>query len=390
MNTKTLKNLTLITFATITITFIMWLPHFLNIHSFYNLDFSAGFNNIYRNYDGLEYVVIAKSLYFPEAIALLPQSQEAIYYAAHFPGYALLILFFAPLLGFLKSMLFVTLLFTILSAIAFYFLVKNFKLTNHPLILSLLFLILPARWLIVHSVGAAEPVFIFFTIMCFYYFLKFEQTLKYLFIVLTGVFGMLAQITRPPGILIFAALGLYILWKFIQSKNWSAKNISKFLFSYFPIFLIPLSVLSIFYWYSISYGDFWAYFNTGDNRHLVFPPFQVFNKADYWVGDIWLEDIVYILTLGFLGGMMLLKNSVTKPLAFFVLIYLAATAMVTHRDISRYALPVFPFVMIAFEKVLTSKEFRIVLIIVGLAIYLYSQNYIIANTAPIPNLEAFD
>lgn len=387
--TRTWKDLLIIATSTLILTFLVWLPHLFHLPSFYGLDFSQGFATIYRNFDGLEYVIIAKTLYDPQAIANLPQSMPASYYASHFPGYSLLILLFAPLLGFLKSMLFTSLLFTILSAIAFYFLIRDFKLSSQPLFLSVVFLLLPARWLIVHSVGSAEPFFIFSIIASLYFFLKYEQTLKYQFVLLTAIFGMAAQLTRPPGILLFIALALYVAWKMITNKSYNF--VTKFVetIPYFPLLLIPVVLFSIFYWYSLSYQDFFAYFHSGDNIHLTFPPFQVFNKNQFWVGDMWLEDIVYIFLLGFLGGVMLFKQKL-YPLAFFVLTYLGASTLVAHRDISRYVLPIFPFILIAFEKVLTSKEFKIVLAILALGIYLYAQNFIIQNTAPIPNLEAFN
>lgn len=149
--------------------------------------------------------------------------------------------------------------------------------------------------------------------------------------------------------------------------------------------MIPLSLLAIFYLFQQTLGSFWAYFQSGDNIHLTLPPFAVFNKHQFWVGEIWLEDIIYIFLLGFLGGLMLLKQRL-YALTCFVLTYLAATVFVAHRDISRYALPVFPFVLIAFEKVVVSKEFKIALAIVSLAIYLYAQNFILENTAPVANL----
>ena len=107
------------------------------------------------------------------------------------------------------------------------------------------------------------------------------------------------------------------------------------------------------------------------------------------MGNIWLEDIIYILILGFTGGLALFKQKL-YPLAFFVLTYLGASTLVAHRDISRYVLPIFPFVLIAFEKYLVSKEFKIVLAIIILAIYLYAQNFLLANTAPFPNPNIFD
>lgn len=387
---RTFRDIAVIIAAVLLLTFLIWLPHLLKISNLLGLDFSAGFNTVYRNFDGLEYVIIAKTFYDPTAIASLPQSLPAGYYASHFPGYALVIALFAPLLGFLKSMLFASVLFTVFSAIAFYFLVRDFKLTSQPLYLSLLFLILPARWLIVHSVGSAEPMFIFFTILTFYLFMKFEAGKNYLFVVLAALAGVGAQLTRPPGILLFLALALYIAWKILQggSANLIRRAIS-IKITYAPLILIPLALLGMFYWYHLSYNDFLAYFHSGDNIHLTFPPFQVFNKLQFWVGDIWLEDIIYILLLGFLGGLFLIKQRL-YPLAFFVLTYLAASSMVAHRDISRYVLPIFPFVLIAFEKVLVSKEFKIVLAIIALGIYLYAQNFIIHNTAPFPNPEIFN
>lgn len=390
MLTKSAKDVLIIIFSTLLLTFLVWLPHLLNINNFYRLDFSPGFNTIIRNYDGLNYVVIAKSFYNPEIIASIPFTLSPNYYAAHFPGYSILILIFSPFLGFIKAMLFVPLLFTIFSAIAFYFLVKNFKLTQHPLVLSIIFLILPARWLIVHSVGSSEPIFIFFIIMAMYFFMKFEETSKWQDIVLTGLFGMFAQITRPPGVLFFISLCLYVLFKIIKESKHN--NFFKVFFKnlkYFPLIFIPLGLFLVFWWYQISYNNFFAYFNSGDNIHLEFPPFQVFNINQYWVGDMWLEDIVYILIFGYLGAIYLFKQK-NYPMGFFVLTYFIASSLVAHRDISRYTLPTFPFILIAFQKVLVSKEFRIVLIILFLAIYLYSQNYIINNTAPIPNLESYN
>lgn len=378
------------TLATITLTLLIWFPHLFKLHSFFNLDFGAGFNTIYRNFDGLEYVVIAKSFYYHELIAKIPQPLPLSYFASHFPGYALLILPFAQVLGFLKSMLFVSVLFTIFSAITFYCLVKNFNLTSHPLWLSLVFLIIPARWLVVHSVGSSEPIFIFFILLSLYFFLKFEMINRPILIYLSAIFGALAQITRPPGILLFISLTLYTFWKLITYYHDKLLNrFTKFLFSYFPLLLIPLTLLGIFYYFSISMNDFWAYFHSGDNIHLTFPPFQVFDKHQFWVGDIWLEDIVYTYLLGYLATFLLFKQKL-YPLAFFMLTYMVASSLVAHRDISRYILPVAPFALIAFEKVLVSKQFKIVLAILALGIYLYTQNFIIENVAPISNLEIYN
>ncbi len=390
MDKKTLKDLFFLLLATALTTLAIWIPFIFQLNIF-GLNFAEGFNIIYRNFDGANYIIIAKSLYQEQIIAAMPQSLPHTYFAAHFPFYSLLILSFSPLLGFLKSMLFVSTVFTVLSVWAFYFLVRDFKLTNHPLWLSLLFLVLPARWLIVHSVGSAEPTFIFFTIAALYYFLKFEESRNYLDIIISGLFGLLAQWTRPPGILLFIAFGVYILWKSYSSdiRKFFLQTLKNSLNS-FPLILIPIGLLAVFGLYGIVYKDFFAYFHSGDNIHLVFPPYQVFNINQFWVGTIWLEDVVYVYMFGLLAGIMLLKNPVTRILGIYTLTYVGASLFVAHRDISRYTLPVFPFALIAFQKLLVSKEFKIVFWILLLGIYLYAQNFILQNTAPITNVELFN
>lgn len=383
MSKSTSEVLTII-FVVLASTFLIWLPHLLKVPNFWGLSFNEGFNTIYRNYDGLNYIVIAKSLYNPELISQIPQTLNPNYYPAHFPGYPLLIALFAPMLGFLKSMLFVTLLFTIFAAVAFYYLVKDFKLTEKPLLLTLVFLLLPARWIIVRNVGSPEPVFIFFVILTLYFLLKaLHNNLTHYFIWASAFFAALAQLTRPPGALLALSIGLFVLWRSFQKKSFT------FAFNFYPFILVPLTLLGIFYWYSQSTGDFWAYFHSGDNIHLTFPPFQVFNSNQFWVGDNWLEDIIFILIIQLLAGIYLIKQKL-YPFAFFVITFFTAAIFVAHRDISRYTLPIAPFVIIAFEKVLTSREFKFVLIVLALALYLYSQNFILNNTAPIPNLEVYN
>lgn len=375
--TKLINHLLIIFTSTLILTFLVWLPHILALPNFWGLNFQNGFNTVFRNFDGLEYIIIAKTFYNPSLIAGIPQDLPTNYFASHFPGFSALILLFAPLLGYLKAMLLVSIFFTVLSAWAFYFLVRDFKLSANPLLLSLIFLILPARWLIVHSVGSSEPMFIFFTITCLYFVLKDN-------VWFAALFGVFAQLTRPPGILLFIALGLFILWKVTKEKNFA-----RIIGAYLPLIFIPLSLLSVFFIFGQQMGDFWAYFHSGDNIHLTFPPFQVFNRHEFWVGDIWLEDIVYIFILGFLGGVMLWRKKL-YPMSFFVLTFLTAGILVVHRDVSRYLLPAAPFVLIAFEKILTSKEFKIILPIIFLAIYLYSQNYILENVAPVADLSIYN
>lgn len=387
---RVIRDLSVITFALFLLTVLIWFPHFLKLNNFFGLNFSEGINTIYRNYDGIEYIVIAKSLYNPNIIGSFGLNLSPIYFSSHFPGYSLAILALTPLIGFLKSMLLTSLIFTLASAIAFYFLVSDFLLCKKPLLLSIIFLILPARWVVVHSVGSPEPMFIFFTILTFYFLLLFNEKKSYSYLILSSFFALLTQLTRPPGVLLFLSIMLYIHWKLLlEIKATSLKKAVMEHLKFFPFLIVPLGLIAIFFLYKLNFGDFFAYFHSGDNIHLSFPPFGVFNKNQRWVGDVWLEDVIYVFLLSILGGIMLLKQKLL-PLGFFVLVYTFATIFVSHRDISRYILPVFPFLLISFQKILVSPEFRIVLIIIVFGIYLYVENFLLGNTAPIPNLSIFN
>ncbi len=376
---KTVRDLGIITFLVLLFTFLVWAPYLLHVSSFWGLNFpKTGLETIIKNYDGPNYIVVAKSFYNPDLIkanfsGFLPPT----YYAAHFPAYPFLIWLLAPVFGWLHSLLAATVLTTILAGMMFYFLVKDFKLTTSPLWLTILFLVLPGRWLVVHSIGSPEPLFIF-TILAAFYFLRKKRFW------LVALFGILAQLTKSPGILLFLALIIYLLLPSLKEliKGKLGSFFQQIPFKAYPLLLIPISLLALFYFYGIQYHDFFAYFHSGDNIHLELLPFGVFNVTKTWVAQFWLEDILYIyLALG-LGVIWLWKNKLTD-LAIFTGVFFVAALFIAHRDLSRYMLPAFPFILIAFEKILNTKEFKILMVIIILGIYLYAQNFILNNTAPI-------
>jgi 4-amino-4-deoxy-L-arabinose transferase-like glycosyltransferase len=126
---------------------------------------------VFANYDGPNYIVIAKSLYDKEIIRwAFSQSIPLEYYPAHLPGYPLTIRFLDIFMPGTWSMLVATLLATIGAVFAFYFLVKKYNFSSNPLLLSIIFLFLPARWLVVRSVGSPEPLFIFAILASLYFF----------------------------------------------------------------------------------------------------------------------------------------------------------------------------------------------------------------------------
>ena len=382
---KDLKNVFLIALFSLLSTFLIWLPFFLRLTSFWKIPLPGeGMATIMKNFDGLYYIVVAKSFYHPEIIkSLFSFPLPDIYYTAHFPVYPWLIKLFSPFFGYLWGMLSVTLVSSILAAVVFYLFIKEFKYSKQALWLTLIFLFFPARWLVVRSVGSPEPLFILFILVSFYFFKKKNYWLA-------GIFGALTQLTKPPGILLFAGYSIFLLAEnWVQLRKNAVTTLINLFKKTYPLLLIPLSLLGLFVFYRFAYGDFWAYFHSGADIHPIFwPPFQVFNLSTRWVGTFWLEDIIYLFLLEAIGVILLFKQK-RFDLAIFAATFFTATIFVAHRDLSRYSLPLVPFLLIAFEPFLAKKEFKIAFWIIIIPIFLYAINFIAQNTAPIANWAPF-
>lgn len=385
---KIKRDLFILSLAAILATFLVWLP-FLS-------GWSGGMQTVFKNYDGPNYIVITKSWYQKSFIAKtfsLPTPLE--YYPAHLPGYPLSIAFFNLALPGPWAMLASSLFFTLLATVTFYLLVFKFRLSQNPFWLSLVFLFLPARWLAVKAVGSPEPLFIFATLASFYFFksafdkvennLISKKKIIALDLGLAGAFGALAQLTKSPGILLFVGYLLFLSYRLVKAplKRGFLLDFYQQVFKpALPLALIPLAALGVFAFYGQQTGDFFAYFHSGDNFHLFFPPYQAFSQTRSWLGDFWREDLVWQYLLGGLAVILLFKQKLFD-LAFFAAAFFAATLLVAHRDLARYSLPLVPFALIAFDKFIQKKEFKLALLIILPAIYLYAINFIAGNTAPV-------
>jgi len=346
-------------------TFLVWFPFFARLKEFWNIPLPQnGMATIVANYDGPLYLVAAKTFYNKEAIKAnyqFPLSTE--YYTAHFPLFPALIRVGSIVANYPYAMLAVTLASSFLALYFFY------KLTG-SLFLTFIFSIFPARWLIVRSVGSADPLFVTGILASLYFF----RSKKYLW---AGIWGAIAQFTKSPGILLFISYLAY----FIFSKNYNFKK-------YLPILLIPLSLLLVFTIYYFTTGDFFAYFKSGDNIHLFFPPFQIFNYSAPWVGTFWIEEAIFIYLLGALGIYKLFQKKEFEY-AIFSAIFFLSTLFVSHRDLIRYSLPIVPFLLLAYSETLIKKEFKIALAVIIIPIYLFSLAFISQNVMPISNWSPF-
>lgn len=360
----------LITFLVIVSTVVLWLPFLLKSPQWAGLSIPASnFEYVLKHFDGPLYVVAAKTLYNPDLISALglETSLPPIYFAAHLPMYPLLILIAAPAFGYLKSMLVVNIVFTVLLAILFYEFLKNLKISKHPLLLTSVFLFLP-RFLVVRSVGAPEALFMFLVLASLFAFEKKNY-------VLAALMGALATATKTPGILLFAVYAAVFVEAYVKEKKvrvdmlWAG--------------LIPLGLVGVFLLYLRQYGDFFAYFHTGGVVPMPYP-FSAFNAQALWVGTAWLEDILFYFFMYLLAVFYLAKTKF-RSLFYFSVVFFIGVIFVQHRDIARYALPLWITACVAFESFLTSKRFLWVLVLLLPAIYLYGWNFMLHNIMPISN-----
>jgi Gpi18-like mannosyltransferase len=373
-NYKKFKPYLVLSFLVLLSTVLLWTPFLLRVNNWFSLKIAdSSFQYIYKNYDGPLYIIVAKTFYDPLLIDKLyiELKTSPYYFAAHLPLYPLTIKVFAFFLGFLKAMIFSNLFFTFFLSFFFFFLIRRGNLSPKPLFLTIIFLFLP-RFLIIRSIGAPESLFILLILLSLY---SFEKK-RYL---LAGIFGGLATITKTPGILLFPTYFLTLTEGFIRLKKikWQAIG----------IFLIPLSLLGLFFLYLKQYNNFFAYFNKESLVPLAFP-FSVFNFQKKWVETSWLEEIIFYFFI-FLLTTIRLRNFRYRSFFYFSLVFFTALIFVQHRDISRYGLPLWPMTCLAFHNFFTSKEFSLAFIILLPAIYLYAWNYLVFNVLPISNWQSF-
>ncbi len=303
------------------------------------------FETIYRHWDGPTYAVVAKQFYDIQQnpfANLTPQ-----YYAAHLIGYPLAIRVFS-FLGYLNGMLAATALFTVLSVLIFYKICKDFAYTKHPFFLAALFTFLPPRWLTYHSIGASEAMFVFFSLLSFYFYKKENHFLA-------GVAGAVAAVTRIFGVLLFP---LYIGLLLLERKK---------IVNAIPYALIPMALAFQFYWFQLSYGNFWAYFNVNAGWFDYHTPFKA--MYSYIFRTPANEFFLWIYAITAFGVARVWNKD--KALGAFALIFVLPVVFINHNDISRYLIPAAPFaLLIAFEDLLTSKEFKYALPVIIAITYL--------------------
>jgi hypothetical protein len=148
---------------------------------------------------------------------------------------------------------------------------------------------------------------------------------------------------------------------------------------------MPVALIALFAFYGLRYQDPLAYFHSGDNLHLFFPPFTIFSNMATWINDMWREDIIYLYVFYGVGLFMIDKK--WQVIRNYGLLYGLVLLFVAHRDLSRYALPIAPLALLGYAPLLTRipKKTWWAVGIVLIPIYLLGWQFVLKNIQPISN-----
>ncbi len=337
---------------------------------------SLSFEVLWKNFDGPYFLAVADTWYSPERIADLWAwlDRSAAYFPAHFP----LLPFFIDLLkqlslglvslpaagilvGFIFSLLLVWVWIRLYQAL--------FNRLPHPVLVLVVALFPPRMW-VVNNIISPEALFMSLTLLAF----LFWQKQRYL---LAIIHAILAFWTKSPAFFIFAAFGL---WLWIAEHKLSIIQTLKDRRSWLVIIGGLTAFVGLNWFYYLTTGDFWAYFKSGDNMHLFWPILQVFNPNQVWVGSFWLEDIVLLLSLYTLLLLKSWQRFKQSPIWMFSALFLFSLFFVAHRDISRYALPIVPFLILMNAGMIKDGlKTRISLVVYAILVFFYSWSFVAGN-----------
>lgn len=352
---------------------LFWTPFLTRVDKFWGIEFAnSGMETIVTNFDGVNFLAIAKSWYNPDKLRELAagfdSTQKPVYYSAHYPLTAGLVWVLDLVTTGPRAVMAAVVAANIFLAYGLYVFFAEFVGRKQAGWLATIALFLPARILSVRGVLSSETLFIPLTL------LSLVQARKGKDWQAAGL-GALAVLTRSPGIILFAAYAAGI-W-LTAHGSWREK-IDKSL----PYLLMPAALVGLWGFYGVRYGSFWAYFNSGDNLHLFLPPFRVFGTGETWISGMWREEIIYIYLL-FALGVAAWWAKVRGAARYYPALFLLVIAFVSHRDIARYSLPVAPFVIAGFGKYWEHKWVKWIVLSAIVPIYLLGWQFVVGNVQPV-------
>jgi hypothetical protein len=315
------------------------------------LPFWGSMNTVYRVWDGPNYLTIAKTLYtgIRDDNPLLAYVYVKSYFFVHLPFYPLLIRAFS-FVGYQRSMLFVSVLCTVVATILFYRLLRDVWKVPSAGWLTLVFLFLPPRWLLYRSVGSTEATYIMLVLASMHLFERKRMAGA-------SLVAGLAALTRISGVMIAPAYGVLLL----QRKRW--KEIPWLL-----LVGLPLALYFAFCWKET--GNFFAYFVPHEGKTSRFIPFgflpQLFAQGLYHHAEFYI-----LLALVYAVGISRIRQyeAAFAYSVFEILLHVC----VSTEEWSRYWLAMAPFALIlGYRDILASRAFKLLFPVFVLMSFVYA------------------
>lgn len=302
----------------------------------------AGAPGVLSYWDGPNYIYAGLTLYrIPDDNPwTLGFKYPPSYFACHFPGLPLVIRLlstFALNNAIIGTYATVIAISTLLLYV-FKRLLIIYNITEKPLFLTGVLVLLPLRYAVYHSVVASEPLFMLFCFLAFIFF-RVNKMIP-LFLSICG-----ACITRIEGLAIWGTIGLCYLLR---------RDLLRAIVIGFTL----IAPASVFLMHQFRFGTWMAYFefNQGQQGIISLPPLREFLLTHKYSRD--LREILAhdtLLAPFFIGTAMTLVTCV--PLGIFSTVYLLYVSCLHHIDTFRYALPGFVLaVVVGFAKFWESRE----------------------------------
>lgn len=328
---------------------------------------------VYKNWDGPGYVTAAISLYRPEIafqhniIGSADIRPHWTWLPAEFPLYPLAIRTFS-FLGYFQAMLGLSLLGSLAAMLAFYELASTVCHKPYALRLSILFMLIPPRWFIVSHVGTAESWFLAFLIL----FLLWWQEGK---IWWAAGAATLAQASHPRGALLMVVLASVCIVEMLRQHSFAPVR------RYLPFLLVPATLLSVFTLYKVQTGDFFAFFSAIKLfQSTTWLPFQTFTYPNTNIETFWQEANALYYVLYLAAPLMFLKTKYWR-FGVYGLVYFLPLIFLRHSDVSRYALPLAPILLLAFRDVFSRRAVTWAALFMSPAVIMYALNFMAWNHA---------
>lgn len=301
------------------------------------LPFLGRMTEVYRFWDGPNYLTIARTLYDVKPDnPLLAYVREPRYFLVHLPMYPLAVRALA-FFGYPQAMLLVSLLATAVATVLFYRLCRDVWKLASPEFLTLVFLFLPPRWLLYRSTGSTEALYLALTLAAIFFFERSQ-------VARASVAGALATLTRISGLMLAPAFGVVLLLRRERLRRiaW--------------LLLIPAALAAYFWFCATRTGNFFEYFSQHGDKMSAFVPFgflpELFRKGLYHQAEFHI-----LLALVYAIGTSRLKPF---PVVFWYCVFeLALHLCISTEDWSRYFLAMAPFALVVgFRDMIDTRAFR--------------------------------